>query len=163
MKLYGLTWDDDAIDGVHFGQRFKRGEGYNKIFSIWDKYELGTDQILVGFEPDREHCFCLARGLEPYQIAERFRLGTHNQMTDKLAKRCARNFKRLYKRYPYRVYFADQAGMKVKFLDPITIEDADWIEKNVYNSDEIYNLREDENWRPAPHFVREQGLQVWFD
>lgn len=179
MQKYGIDWQPTPYEHLWKGSEADV-YNYENIFELWEIINTPDNQLFVGclYDPssnqspeeqgflsiaDPWHFLYLAMDLKPTDIVEIFHVGAHNNFSGDTPAQCQQIMKKLFERYPYRVYFADSAGFKVQFINQISMNDARWIAENCVIGDEIYPTCEEENWSEAPCILEENGLQIWFD
>jgi hypothetical protein len=70
--------------------------------------------------------------------------------------------RRIFERHPFRIYFADHAGLKARFLNSVPPKEAAWISKQI----EAIDLDASDAVEPLSmqdFIVKRQTLRLWWD
>jgi hypothetical protein len=115
--------------------------------------------VFVGMlSGDRHYGIFALPNVDPVRLMEIFEVGRHNDFGIDAAGRAARYMRALYETDRFVPYFIDPAGVKVRFVERVSVARAGEIEASVLDFDpDAYEFANQEA------ILREQKLALWWD
>ena len=164
-----LPLDLLPVPGLDGWYRTAIGRNYSetaaRVLALQGAPRLDEWQIVCGCKgDDAGHSIYVIHGFSPIELAREFRTGSHNAWPKAETDKVCEQLGSVFEIAPFQPYFIDAAGFKCRFIQPISSQQADAIERILTVGLEGY-VSEWSGQGPivADTVVAENGLRLWWD